>query len=118
MPSLCKTSFRKTNQFQNNSVKMSRTPYSENSFYIVENDFIWFVNEVVGINRTAWPQKISYIFPTMTGQIDAILFDDSKNEFLIFKVIIIIKYTVNFFFKTKPNINKVDRVLEIQISRD
>jgi hypothetical protein len=70
----------------NTSLKMTRTPFSENSFYIIEDDYIWFINENENLNRTAWPQKVSYIFPTISGKIDAILFDESKNEFLIFKV--------------------------------
>jgi hypothetical protein len=85
MPSICKTSFRKSTKVYNNSLKMTRTPFSENSFYIFEDDYIWFINENENLNRTAWPQKVSYIFPTMSGKIDAILFDESKNEFLIFK---------------------------------
>ena len=66
---------------------MTRTPYMENSYFIVENDLIWYINDNDDSKEaSSWPQSLSYVFPSIDGPIDSILYDDDKNEFLIFKV--------------------------------
>ena len=86
VPNKCK------NEIENQKMlKLARTPYSNDSFYLIENDNIWYVENQKYKNGDKWPKKVSEIFPELNTEngakeIDAILFDDINEQYLIFRV--------------------------------
>lgn len=68
-----------------NPLRLVKTLHTNGSYYLIQNESVWFLNDEKYDERT-WPMKFSNIFPNINGPIDAILFDDIKKEFLIFKV--------------------------------
>jgi hypothetical protein len=66
-------------------LRLSRTHHSNTSYYLVENNLIWFVDGDE-YQSDRWPKKLYKIFPGVEGNVDAILYDDNLNTYLVFKV--------------------------------
>ena len=64
---------------------------------LLKGDLIWHVDSLKNIERSKWPIKLFNVFPGVAENIDAILFDHIQNEYLIFKVILIMSFFIIFF---------------------
>ena len=84
IPNICKTT--NITVINQEPIRLTRTAFSTNSFYIVQGTKIWFVNDDQ-VDLSVWPQRLSTIFPSVDSQINAILYDNIRNEYLVFKVI-------------------------------
>ena len=94
VPNICKT----TNMsiINNEPIRLTKTAYSADSFYIIQGNKIWFVNKNQYIDFEKWPQKLSNIFPTIEEPISGIFYDSSRNEYSIFKGNRYWKFSANY----------------------
>jgi hypothetical protein len=97
MPEYCKDTIQETDSSKNDDascvkLRIAKTPYANDSYYIIENNSIWYIKNGQFKNGDKWPKKIEQIFPDTNldddeESIDAALYDDFHGHFLIFKVI-------------------------------
>ena len=70
---------------EENPLRLVKTLHTNSSYYLIQDDLIWYLDDEK-YDETVWPMRISRLFPNIKGKVDAIIFDDIKNEYLIFKV--------------------------------
>ena len=87
VPVLCRNVNKKVD-IKKQPIRQVNTPHGKNSYFLIQGHLIWYVNSDNEFKnkKNHWPKPLAYIFPTIEDNIDAIIFDNSTNEYLIFKV--------------------------------
>lgn len=86
IPSICLSTNR---TLINNEapIRMVKLLHSNNSYYLIQNDLIWYMNRgIIVKDGIKWPLRLSELFLSIEDQIDSILYDYSNEEILIFKM--------------------------------
>lgn len=66
-------------------LRLMKTLHSNSSYYLIQDDLVWFLEDEK-YDENLWPVSLESIFPKIKSNIDAIIYDDINNEYLIFKV--------------------------------
>lgn len=89
VPHICQSTL---NQTLNLPLRMVKLPYTNSSFYVIQSDLVWYINEgSIENDVQKWPVRITDLFPGVEIDIDAIIYDYLNNEILIFKVVNLLK---------------------------
>ena len=89
IPVICKNINNKT-EIKKQPIRYVNTPHSLNSYYLIQDDLIWYVDnlgqEENSNFKNKWPKRLIEIFPSIENDVNAIIYDELSNEYLLFKV--------------------------------
>ena len=87
IPFLCRNINKKAD-IKKQPIRQVDSPHALNSYYLIQGGQIWYIDGGYESRsyKNQWPKRLAEIFPTIEDNLDAIIFDNMTNEFLLFKV--------------------------------